>query len=58
MMKFKDIYVNDKDKIHIPKYESMFMYLVKEIQAIVYIDGKGVSYYLIKFRWFTRFASK
>lgn len=44
----KDIYVNDKDKIVIPKFEST-VFVFGEVSnpgAIPYADGKGISYYL------------
>ncbi len=54
----KDIYVNDKDKIYIPKYEST-VFVFGEVSspgAIPYIDGKGVSYYLNRSGGVTKFA--
>ena len=54
----KDIYVNDKDKIYIPKYEST-VFVFGEVSspgAIPYIDGKGVSYYLNSSGGVTKFA--
>lgn len=44
----KDIYVNDKDKIVIPKLEST-VFVFGEVSnpgAIPYADGKGILYYL------------
>lgn len=55
----KDIYVNDKDKIFIPKFESS-VYVFGEVLnpgAINYIDDKSFEYYIDNSGGTSRFAS-
>ena len=55
----KDIYMNDKDKIFIPKYDSS-VFVFGEVSSpgsVNYSDGKNVNYYLQNTGGLTKFSS-